>query len=126
LRAGYAHLATIDSTGAYIAPPLTGIWSTAPYLHNGSVPTLWHLMHPDQRPVRFYVGGHSLDFARVGISGDVDDDGTMRYPPGYHPWSTPMLYDTSEPGRGNRGHESMFAGMTEAQKCALLEYLKRL
>ncbi len=37
-----------------------------------------------------------------------------------------MLYDTSEPGRGNRGHESMFAGMSESEKCALLEYLKRL
>jgi hypothetical protein len=127
LRAGYAELATIDSTGAYVPPPLTGVWATAPYLHNGSVPTLWHLMHPDQRPARFYVGGHSLDFTRVGIAGgDVDDDGTMRYPDNYRPWSTPMLYDTSEPGRGNRGHESVFAGMSEANKHALLEYLKRL
>jgi mono/diheme cytochrome c family protein len=126
LRAGYGHIATIDSTGAYIAPPLTGIWATAPYLHNGSVPTLWHLMHPDQRPARFYVGGHSLDLAHVGIAGDVDDDGTMRYPRGYRPWSTPMLFDTSEPGRDNRGHESMFAGLSEPDKRALLEYLKRL
>ena len=126
LRAGYSRLARIDSTGVYVAPPLTGIWSSAPYLHNGSVPTLWHLMHPDQRPVRFYVGGHALNLDRVGIAGDVDDDGTMRYPHDYRPWSTPTLYDTSEPGRGNRGHESMFAGMTEPQKRALLEYLKRL
>jgi len=109
-----------------VAPPLSGIWATAPYLHNGSVPTLWHLMHPDQRPSRFYVGGHALAFARVGIAGDVDDDGTMHYPRDYRPWSTPSLYDTSEPGRSNRGHETMFAGLSEADKRALLEYLKRL
>jgi hypothetical protein len=126
LRAGYSKLARIDSTGAYVAPPLSGIWASAPYLHNGSVPTLWHLMHPDQRPVRFYVGGHALDLNRVGIAGDVDDDGTMRYPHDYRPWSTPTLYDTAEPGRSNRGHETMFAGMSEPQKRVLLEYLKRL
>ena len=126
VRAGYSRFATIDSTGAYVAPPLTGIWATAPYLHNGSVPTLWHLMHPDQRPSRFYVGGHALDLARVGIAGDVDDDGTMRYPSDYRPWSAPMLYDTTEPGRSNRGHEAMFAEMSEPLKHALLEYLKRL
>jgi hypothetical protein len=126
LRASYSKLATIDSTGAYVAPPLSGIWATAPYLHNGSVPTLWHLMHPDQRPRRFYVGGHALDLDRVGIAGTVDDDGTMHYPPDYRPWSTPTMYDTAEPGRGNRGHETMFVGMSESQKHALLEYLKRL
>jgi hypothetical protein len=126
VRAGYSRYAEIDSTGAYVAPPLSGIWATAPYLHNGSVPTLWHLMHPDQRPPRFYVGGHALDFAHVGIAGDVDDEGTLHYPRDYRPWSTPSLYDTSEPGRSNRGHETMFAGLSEAQKRALLEYLKRL
>jgi mono/diheme cytochrome c family protein len=126
VRAGYSRFASIDSTGAYVAPPLSGIWATAPYLHNGSVPTLWHLMHPGERPSRFYVGGHALDLERVGIAGEVDDEGTLRYPRDYRPWSTPMLYDTSEPGRSNRGHESMFAGMSEAEKRALLEYLKRL
>lgn len=126
LRAGYSRLALIDSTGMYVAPPLAGVWATAPYLHNGSVPTLWHLMHPDQRPARFYVGGHRIDFTRVGIAGEVGSDGTMRYPSDYHPWSTPRLFDTSERGRSNRGHETMFAGLTEDQKTALLEYLKRL
>jgi hypothetical protein len=110
----------------YVAPPLAGVWATAPYQHNGSVPTLWHLMHPDQRPARFYVGGHRIDFVRVGIAGEVESDGTMRYASDYRPWSTPRLFDTSEPGRSNRGHETMFADLTEAQKTALLEYLKRL
>ena len=126
LRHGYPSLATIDSTGAYVAPPLSGIWATAPYLHNGSVPTLWHLLHPANRPSRFYVGGHRLDFDRVGIAGEVGDDGTMRYAEAYRPWSTPRLYDTSERGRSNAGHEQQFAGLSETQKRALLEYLKRL
>ena len=44
----------------------------------------------------------------------------------YRPWSTPRLYDTSERGRSNAGHEQQFAGLSETQKRALLEYLKRL
>src|SRR5262249_32848517 len=56
---------TPHRAAGYVAPPLSGLWATAPYLHNGSVPTLWHLMHPDQRPNRFLVGGHRLDLIRV-------------------------------------------------------------
>lgn len=41
---------TVTAPDGYVAPPLDGIWASAPYLHNGSVPTLWHLMHPDHRP----------------------------------------------------------------------------
>jgi mono/diheme cytochrome c family protein len=125
LRAGYARYATVDSTGKYAAPPLAGLWATAPYLHNGSVPTLWHLMHPGDRPQRFDVGGHRLDFDRVGIDLAQAGDDTMRYPEGYTPWSRPMLYDTRTPGRRNTGHAKEFGRLTESQKAALLEYLKR-
>ena len=110
----------------YVAPVLSGLWATAPYLHNGSVPTLWHLMHPDQRPKQFLVGGHRLDFIRVGIDGAIDDRGVMVYPASYVPWCTPSLYDTSLPGLSNSGHEREFRSMTEAEKEALLEYLKLL
>jgi len=110
----------------YVAPVLSGLWATAPYLHNGSVPTLWHLMHPDQRPKRFLVGGHHLDFTRVGIDGTVDDRGVMVYLANYVPWCTPSSYDTSLPGLSNSGHEREFRSMTEAEKEALLEYLKLL
>jgi len=113
-------------TGGYVAPPLTGLWATAPYLHNGSVPTLWHLMHPAERPPRFQVGGHRLDFERVGIAGAVDRDGTLRYPASYRPWAHPRLYDTAQPGLGNRGHEGPFQDLTEQQRADLLEYLKLL
>ena len=110
----------------YVAPPLTGLWATAPYFHNGSVPTLWHLMHPAERPARFEVGGHRLDYARGGIAGEVDAAGVYRYPAGYQPWTAPFLFDTSQLGRGNRGHEESFAGLDEEQKRLLLEFLKRL
>jgi hypothetical protein len=57
-------------TGEYAAPPLSGVWASAPYLHNGSVPTLAQLMLLEPRSERFEVGGHSLDFKAVGIAGE--------------------------------------------------------
>ena len=113
-------------TGGYVPPILTGIWATAPYLHNGSVPTLWALMHPDDRPARFEVGGHRLDYARMGIALEPDSGGVWRYPTGYVQQSHPRIYDTSRLGRGNRGHEFPFRAMSEGEKKAVLEYLKTL
>ncbi len=121
---GYERLIEAASTGGYVAPDLSGVWATAPYLHNGSVPTLWHLLNAEQRPARFWVGGHKLDYERMGIAGVLDEDGTYRYPDDYEPWSRPMLYDTREPGRSNAGHE--VRTLSDFEKRALLEYLKRL
>jgi len=113
-------------TGGYVAPILAGVWMTAPYLHNGSVPTLWHLMRPERRPAKFMVGGHKLDYSRVGIAGEMATDGVMRYPADYVPWSDPGVHDTSQPGKSNAGHEKEFAGLGDAQKDELLQYLKTL
>ena len=113
-------------TGGYVAPILTGVWATAPYLHNGSVPTLWHLLHPAERPARFEVGGHRLDYTRMGIALEPSADGLWRYPAGYTPWSESEIYDTSQRGRSNRGHERPLRGLTEDDKTAVLEYLKCL
>jgi len=114
------------ATGGYVPVPLTSLWATAPYLHNGSVPTLYHLMHPQARPARFRVGGHRLDFEKVGIDGRLDGDGIYQYPPGYMPWMLPETYDTRTPGRGNGGHEAPFDRLDEGEKRALLEFLKRV
>ena len=122
----YRRYITVQTTGGYVAMPLSGLWISAPYLHNGSVPTLWHLMHPEQRPERFMVGGHMLDYDRVGIAGQIDETGLYDYPARYTPWSSAALYDTREPGKSRFGHEAEFAPLTEAQKRALLEYLKVL
>jgi mono/diheme cytochrome c family protein len=116
----------VRATGGYIAPALTALWATAPYLHNGSVPTLWHLMHPEARPARFEVGGHRLDFARVGIDGALDAEGVYRHPAGYKPWMDSEIYDTGTPGRSNAGHLEPFDELGEGDKRALLEFLKRV
>ena len=120
-----ARYAAPARTGGYVAPILSGLWASAPYLHNGSVPTLWHLMHPAERPVRFQVGGHRLDWAKLGIAGEMNGDDYL-YPEGYVPWSEPELYDTSQPGLENTGHEREFATLSEDEKGVLLEYLKAL
>ena len=110
----------------YVAPILTGLWVSAPYMHNGSVPTLWHFMHPETRPAKFIVGGHMLDMAKVGVAGAVDVSGVYSYPANYKPWSQPVVFDTGGPGRSNTGHEKEFIGMSEADKGDLLEFLKLL
>jgi hypothetical protein len=113
-------------THGYVAPSLAGVWATAPYLHNGSVPTLEALMNPAARPAKFWVGGHRLDFRKVGIAGEMNAAGEYAYPPGYLPWSTPHLFDTAKPGQSNRGHEREFAGLSQADKADLMEFLKQL
>lgn len=105
----------------YAAPPLAGLWASAPYLHNGSVPTLEALLSPDTRLRRFMVGGHALDFTRVGLK--LDPSGA--YPPGYLPFSQPAWIDTRSPGGGNGGHR-YGENLPPEDKRALIEYLKLL
>jgi hypothetical protein len=83
-------------------------------------------MNPESRPSRFYVGGHKLDYSKIGIAGITDAEGTLRYPADYEPWATPVLYDTSQAGRSNIGHETEFKFLRDSEKEALLEYLKLL
>ena len=105
------------STGQYLARPLNGIWATGPYLHNGSVPTLYDLLHPEQRPAKFKTGGREFDPVKVGYQSDSTVDGA-------NVW----VFDTSQPGNSNIGHSGEAFGTTlpEDQKSALLEYLKKL
>ncbi len=117
---------TSERTGGYVAPILSGLWASAPYLHNGSVPTLWHLWTPNERPERFQVGGHALDYDNLGVAGRPDSDGVYRYPADYTPWSTPEVYDTRKPGMSNRGHEREVGALSNDEKRALIEYLKTL
>ncbi len=123
---GAGDLLSVRPTDGYVAPPLTGVWATAPYLHNGSVPTVWHLMHPEHRPIEFEVGGHRLDFEQLGIDGKLDDRGVYRYPREHKPWSQPVVYDTRSLGQSNAGHDFQFVSLSEHEKRALIEYLKLL
>ena len=104
------------ATGKYMARKLNGIWATAPYLHNGSVPTMYHLLHPEQRPVRFLVGNREYDPGRLGYQSE-----SANMP--VNVWA----YDTTQPGNSNIGHSGAPFGTTlsEDEKAALLEYLKK-
>src|SRR5213076_3165686 len=63
----YGKHKVIANPKGYVAPPLNGIWASAPYLHNGSVPTLWNLFHVDQRPVVWTRTEDGYDQQRVGL-----------------------------------------------------------
>jgi hypothetical protein len=103
-------MAAGGSGGRYKARPLNGIWATAPYLHNGSVPTLRALLTaPALRDPVFCVGSREFDPVDVGFESK----------------SGPFTFDTRLPGNSNRGH-SIGTQLTEPQKNDLLEYLKTL
>ena len=103
---------------AYKARPLNGVWSGAPYLHNGSVPNLYELLLPaEKRSKRFYLGVWEYDPIKVGYAQ------TAR--------SGAFLFDARLPGNSNAGHEYGAGGdglppLTEEERRALLEYLKTL
>lgn len=122
---GYGAIMDARPTGEYAATLLSGVWATAPYMHNGSVPTLAQFLLLEPRSEQFLVGGHRLDFKAVGIAG-VEKDGVRAYPAGYRPWSKPALFDTRERGRSNRGHEAQVEGLTVAERWDVIEFLKAL
>ena len=112
-----ANPAVWRATAQYLARPLNGIWATGPYLHNGSVPTLYDLLHPDQRPEKFAVGNREFDPVKVGYRSEPGATGPNIW-----------IFETSQPGNSNIGHAGDAFGTTlpEDQKSALLEYLKKL
>ncbi len=92
---------TPESQG-YVAAPLDGIWARAPYLHNGAVPTLMHLLVPklrDQTPV-FVRGAISFDQDNVGWEWSIDHWDRLRAEN-----RSARLYDTSKDGQSNAGHD---------------------
>ncbi|MFQ5587637.1 MAG: di-heme-cytochrome C peroxidase, partial [Nitrospiria bacterium] len=99
---------------SYKARPLNGIWATAPFLHNGSVPTLYDLLLPvKDRPTRFAVGQREFDPVRVGFKSDPNDP------------NAPFVFETSKHGNSNSGH-LYGVNLSEAERWALIEYLKSL
>ncbi len=133
-----AERACLDGFGAidvpplangYRARPLAGVWASAPYLHNGSVPTLYPLLSPhDERDARFFVSPGSFDPVDVGVDTKARGGGS---------W-----FDTRLPGNANVGHEfraGYMPGKTDAddpqygvigpalspdERRAIVEYLK--
>jgi mono/diheme cytochrome c family protein len=114
----------------YRARPLDGVWATAPYLHNGSVPTLQDMLTPQhQRPKVFCVGSRQFDPVKVGLAGPIGG-----------PCDAYTRFDADHLGNSNLGHS--FEGtvadpkqlpngvigpeLTQRERNALVEYLKTL
>ena len=101
----------VGKTLGYKARPLNGVWATAPYLHNGSVPTLHDLLLPPaQRPKVFYVGSREFNPREVGFT---TEPGPGRF-----------RFDTALPGNSNAGHDYGNAALTAAERLAVVEYMK--
>jgi hypothetical protein len=113
----------------YQAPPLDGIWATAPYLHNGSVPTLYALLHSASRPARF-TRPPSTDFehydrSHVGWKFTEVSAQEVHSIARRSPSRARFVVDTARFGLGNRGH-TFGDRLSEAQRMDLIEYLKTL
>jgi mono/diheme cytochrome c family protein len=113
-----------DSLRSYKGRSLNGIWATAPYLHNGSVPTLYDLLLPASpqandpagttyRPKTFRVGSRELDPKKVGFKHGVNE-------------YAGFLFDTTLASNSNAGHEYGTREMSDQERWDLVEYLKSL
>lgn len=112
-----------NSLLAYKGRSLNGIWATAPYLHNGSVPTLYDLLLPqEQRPEKFTVGSREFDPVKVGFRSEGYDGFT---------------FTTFRVGDMNTGHEygagrtpqmngTVLPALSDEQRWDLIEYIKTL
>jgi hypothetical protein len=125
-----------DDILSYKARPLNGIWATAPYLHNGSVPTLYDLLgmsdvkltidDPDRpanaatRPDQFGVGSRKYDPVKGGYVTDLSDPDNK--------FVFKIKDDTGAPipGNYNNGHDYGTATLSEGDRMALVEYMKSL
>ncbi|MCB0582847.1 MAG: c-type cytochrome [Phaeodactylibacter sp.] len=100
----------------YVAPPLDGIWASAPYLHNGAVPTVEALLDSAKRPTYWSRSGRSDDYNHRELGWNYT---ALETPEG--DWA----FDTTLPGYSNKGH---YFGdkLSEEERSAVVEYLKTL
>lgn len=96
----------------YKVRPLNGIWASAPFLHNGSVPNLWELLQaPEKRVTTFNVGSWEIDPVNVGFS-TTSEPATSEF-------------NTTLPNNSNKGH-NYGTQLSDEEKRDLIEYLKTL
>jgi mono/diheme cytochrome c family protein len=120
--AGYGKLDNLKDPGGYVAPPLDGVWASAPYFHNGSVPTLWHVLHPSERPTVWKRKGEAYDQDRLGPAIETFD----RLPADINAgWQRREYFNTRAFGKSAAGH-TFPDELTADEKRAVLEYLKTL
>ncbi|MBT8306372.1 MAG: c-type cytochrome, partial [Maribacter sp.] len=104
------------SEGGYIAPPLDGIWATAPYFHNGSVPTLEGVLNSTDRPKYWSRTFDDTDIDTINVGWNYTVESSK---------ADKNTFDTTLKGYGNMGH--IFGdALTENERKAVIEYLKTL
>lgn len=105
-----------EPEAGYIAPPLDGIWATAPYLHNGAIPDLASLLNSKERPSYWQRSGDSRDYnyQKVGWNYKEKNNGSGKW-----------TYDTTIPGYSKAGH---YFGdkLSNGERSSVIEYLKTL
>jgi len=108
-----------DPLMAYKARPLNGIWATAPYLHNGSVKSLWELLlDPRKRAKHFWVGNRAYDPINVGYKDERSPGGSL--------FQVSDDHGNDIRGNSNLGHDYGNASFSDQQRRALVEYMKGL
>ena len=106
----------------YPARSLEAVWASAPYLHNGSIPTLYHLLLPVKyRPSQFVVGSQDFLPKEVGFEWDPKSFPELNDP--HNAAKTLFQFDTIKLGNSNSGHE-FGTDLSDDDRWALIEYLK--
>jgi mono/diheme cytochrome c family protein len=120
----WGEMSRLDPQLGYVAPPLDGIWATAPFLHNGSVPTIEALLDSSKRPRYWTRTFQSTDYdqAAVGWKFTVLDHGHDGEPSAT---VRAKIYDTTLLGYSNAGH-TFGDDLDDGERRAVLEYLKTL
>lgn len=120
----YGEVAHLAPQEGYMAPPLDGVWATAPYFHNGSVPTVAAVLESTARPRYWTRSFDSTDYDQAALGWNITtlDHGQADEPKAAE---RKKIYDTTLPGHANTGHPFGDA-LSPAERLAVLEYLKTL
>ncbi len=120
--AHYGKQKTIHEPEGYQAPPLNGVWASAPYFHNGAVPTLWDVLNPSKRPDVWRRSSRPFDEENVGLSIDRLEKMPRKL---LSKRARRHYFDTNRFGKSNAGHDYPDS-LNAEEKRAVLEYLKTL
>jgi hypothetical protein len=116
-----------NTTAGYQAPPLDGIWATAPYFHNGSAPTVYHVLNSKARP-KVFTRSYKTDldaYDSKHLGWKITELPAAPDVKKMAPIEARKIYDTTQPGRANTGH-TFGDRLTDDERFAIIEYLKTL
>lgn len=128
---------TVPTKAGYVPPPLVGVWASAPYFHNGSVPTVEAVLNSKERPEiwsRNWEDPRAYDFERVGLEfkvvsreefAKIEQESSQADYRSQAAVDRRSIYDTRGFGRGNSGH-TFGDRLTAEERRAVIEFLKSL